>query len=328
MISGLAAVSAISKVVKKFLSYSEKNILKHKQIIINGFQNTIYFCSELFTGRRNIVAQKLEVKYNQFFNKNHNIPFPRNFKIEIRDELNNDVSKEIIELKGKNQILPLYKFTQAKGSHFTVEARGPFREDYQKLYYVHIEREPFLKNDGKEICFRVRLVFYSRRYPCNEVQYIQIPIQIKLPLFFFVTDVFSMKYIKLIEFLRKNSHKGRKLDRYKKTARQIYNVDVDKFENAVSFLYQDLSLYLEDNFNNHFSIQSDIEATIRSIKVSFASVFQGIPKPGVEGILSVDYSSQEKNIFYIDIILDKEKFISKSKRMWEQVLKKLPPEFK
>lgn len=327
-ISEIVALSTISRVVKKFLEYSDKNILTHREIIINGFQNFIYFCSEIITARRNVIAKKLEVKYNKFFNKNNNYSFHRDFNIKIRNELNEDVSKDIIELKGQAKVLPIYKFTEAQGSHFIVEAEGPFRENYNDLYFYHVEKEPYLLNEGKDIFYRLVLTFYSKRYPCKDVQYLRIPVQVKFPLLFFVPDVFDTRYIRLIGFIKARKHLGRKLERHKKTVRQIYNIDIDKFEIAVLQLYRELSIYLEDNFKYHFSIKSDLEATLSSIKVSFASVFSGIPKPIIEEIITVDYKVGNKNTFYIDLLLNKEKFIKKSQRMWEKLLTKLPPELK
>ncbi|MHA1195164.1 MAG: hypothetical protein ACTSRH_07795 [Promethearchaeota archaeon] len=304
--------------INRLLSRSEPNLLEVKQVVVNGISDTISFIVHFIKGNRkeSILKRKLE----SIFNKRENIiPFEKDFEIQITDNLGNDVTNLILEYDAAKKIIPFKKFFDLPGRVFIIDARGRFKEEYNKLFVLAPESEPFIKTNER-IVYRTKVVVINKKYDAKEVIFISIPFRQMIPINFIGDRLLRSIELKAFRHLNKAKRISSVYMRRKKYLHQKLGFNPDDLDLKISFFLGKFEETMKRRFKEYISVTSDeSKVQVTKVDLEFSRIMNGLPSVFLHPVICFDFDDKTNKVINITISINKEKILKLVDRIWSKI---------
>lgn len=302
--------------VEKVLSHSESGVYEIKSIIINGNNKNITFIIHFIKPSSNVTRLIQFIKEKIGFE--NNIPFPSKYKIYVLDEFLQDCTSEVVELQEEEILINLNKIIRLKSKRYIIQARGPYQYKIKNFFDYSYRNHPTLEDDIFKQ-YSVKIVFYRSMFITEELQLLDIPLKVNIPIYFLNKVIFTQRMLRLKKAIEANLDFRKKYHKYKEMFEGYLNISYEKLWNYIGLFMLKFQDRVKNRFKEFFILECNASAYMSTASLSHKKAYPEFPEMSIELTILVDYRDEKDKIIDLHVQLDKQKLESIASKVWRKI---------
>ena len=305
--------------LEKLLSSSHSGHWEIKEIMYNGVFNRITFIIHFYKPKQR--GTKILSYFREEFGVGKYLPFPYDFKINVKTALLDDITDQVLTHEPVNTLVNLEELVRMPIRDFIIHARGPFKIDVHDLIHCDGRDRPTFENLSFRI-YTIKVIFFKTLFITENLSLTDIPVVLDIPVEF-INKTFLTKTLEdRRKYLEKSKTKSRKDQVFETSFEQAMGFPIERFGNVLWDFMKKLQNRVQNRFNEFLLIENHDNLEISKVILFDRQILGEIPKLYLRVSFLLEYNKESDKYINISLKFKKDVFYKIASKVWRKTYNK------